>query len=442
MDGSVLVPGPLQGAPRLRTKVVAVNMGYGHLRPAHALAAALGQQVFQADEPPLAVGADQQSWRRIRRSYEWISKASQMGGVLARPLRAILDGITSIPHLNPYRDLSGTTLGVRGVQHYMDQGMGKGLVEALRNEQAGLLTTFYAPAIIAAAAGIERVVCVVTDSDINRVWAPADTAHSPIEFCVPSVRARLRLQAYGVRPEKIHYTGFPLPGELLGGPDLAALRRNLAPRLVRLDPGGVFRDQARDELTHFFGELPQSKGTAPLITFAIGGAGSQSELALTVLRSLRDDLSAGRLRLALVAATHVPLRDQFHAEAKKLGLEDRLGRGLEILYAATFEGYLAAFNALLAETDVLFTKPSEMSFFAALGLPMVFSWPVGAQERYNRRWCIESGAGLKMRDPRFANEWLREWLEDGTLAGAAWSGFTRLPKFGLYRILELLQPPG
>jgi hypothetical protein len=60
---------------------------------------------------------------------------------------------------------------------------------------------------------------------------------------------------------------------------------------------------------------------------------------------------------------------------------------------------------------------------------------VGAQERYNRRWAVESGAGIKQRDPRFAGEWIAEWLSSGTLAAAAWSGFLRLPKFGLYRIL-------
>ena len=107
-----------------------------------------------------------------------------------------------------------------------------------------------------------------------------------------------------------------------------------------------------------------------------------------------------------------------------------------MLYEADLLAYFRKFNELLAETDVLFTKPSEMTFFAALGLPLVFSWPVGVHERYNRRWAIEAGAGLKQRDPRFANEWIQEWLVDGTLAGAAWSGFMRLPKFGLYRILE------
>jgi hypothetical protein len=34
---------------------------------------------------------------------------------------------------------------------------------------------------------------------------------------------------------------------------------------------------------------------------------------------------------------------------------------------------------------------------------------------------------------------LREWLDDGTLAGAAWSGYQRLPKFGAARIAEVAE---
>jgi hypothetical protein len=48
----------------------------------------------------------------------------------------------------------------------------------------------------------------------------------------------------------------------------------------------------------------------------------------------------------------------------------------------------------------------------------------------------ESGAGFKQREARFAAEWLDELLAEGALAAAAWAGFTRLPKFGTYRILE------
>jgi hypothetical protein len=424
-------------APQVRSpvKLVAVDMGYGHLRAAQALGDVIDQPVLYADRPPIADGEELGKWRRTRWFYESISRASQLGS-FAGPFRSLLEGVTSIPHLHPYRDLSAPTLGVKGLRRMMRDGLGKGLIELLKSEKAGLLSTFYAPAIAADAAGCPRVTCVVTDADINRIWAPPEAVRSDIDFCVPSVRAKLRLQSYGVRPEKIHLTGFPLPGELLGGADLEALRRNLGRRLLRLDPTGTFRDSYRDEVGHFLGELPAASDAPPLVTFAVGGAGSQGPLALTLLESFKRDIGEGRLRLALVAATHEELAEEFLGGIKKLGLADQLGTGVRVLHEADLLTYFKSFNALLAETDVLFTKPSEMTFFAALGLPLVFSWPVGVHERYNRRWAIEGGAGLKQRDPRFANEWIQEWLVDGTLAGAAWSGFMRLPKFGLYRILE------
>jgi len=81
-------------------------------------------------------------------------------------------------------------------------------------------------------------------------------------------------------------------------------------------------------------------------------------------------------------------------------------------------------------------KPSEITFFAALGIPLVLSPPLGVHEKYNRRWAIENGGGLKQRSPDYAGFWIREWLAEGTLAAAAWFGFLRFPKFGLYQILE------
>jgi hypothetical protein len=62
--------------------------------------------------------------------------------------------------------------------------------------------------------------------------------------------------------------------------------------------------------------------------------------------------------------------------------------------------------------------------------------PVGVHERYNRRWAAEAGAGLFQHDVRFAGEWLDAYLTDGTLAGAGWAGFRRLPQHGLYDIVE------
>ena len=33
---------------------------------------------------------------------------------------------------------------------------------------------------------------------------------------------------------------------------------------------------------------------------------------------------------------------------------------------------------------------------------------------------------------------MREWLNESTLAAAAWYGYMRMPKFGLYQVLEMM----
>jgi hypothetical protein len=413
--------------------LVALNMGYGHLRPAHALAERLGVPVYEADRAPIAGPAEAKLWERARVLYEGLTRVSQLPA--AAPLRSLLSEITEIPPLFPRRDLSAPTAGVRLLRLLAARGMGRGLVERMRSTGAPLLSTFFAPAVIADHVGAERVYCVVTDADVNRVWAPIDPARARVNYLAPSARVARRLASYGVRPERIEVTGFPLPHELLGGPELPVARRNLAARLVRLDPTGAFRRALGDDLERALGPLPREhEGAPPHVVFAVGGAGAQANLVAEFLPGFVAPLRRRALRLTLVAGVRAELRDQFRAAAAALGLEP--GRDLGILHAETHDAYFRAFNALLAETDVLWSKPSEIAFFAALGLGMVFTWPVGEHEAYNRRFVIEAGAGVRQEEPRYAAEWLADWLADGTLAGAAWSGFRRLPSRGLYRIVE------
>ena len=338
---------------------------------------------------------------------------------------------------------------MRSLERKLDRGVGRGLVEHLRSTGAPLLTTFFAPALIADRAArrdggsAAPIYCVVTDVDISRAWVPADPAATTVRYLVPSRRALRRLRAYGVPRANLEMTGFPLPGELLGGPELAALRANLAARLVRLDPKQAFREQFRDEIDHFLGELPaDEERRPPLVVFAVGGAGAQAELARRVIAGLAPRIEEGIARLCLVAGVRRELAAEFARWVARAGLERHLGGAVEILYEETPEAYFRRFNRLLAGADVLWTKPSELSFFAALGLPLVLSWPLGVHERYNRRWALEHGAALKQREPRYVGSWIAERLGDGTLAGMAWSGFLRLPKFGLYQILETLERDG
>src|SRR5262245_59473071 len=168
------------------------------------------------------------------------------------------------------------------------------------------------------------------------MWAPLEPARTRIHYFAPSARAQRRLRAYGVPAERIEVTGFPLPHELLGGPELRGLQRNLAARLVRLDPEGSFRAQFRDELEHFLGQLPEAEGRRPpLVTFAVGGAGAQADLARKFLPSFRFALDAGRLRLALVAGIRPVVAEKF----REWLAEARIHEGVEILEATEHETY-------------------------------------------------------------------------------------------------------
>jgi hypothetical protein len=422
--------------------LAAIDMGYGHLRAAHALSTALDLPVYEVDEEPLADEPERKQWARARKAYEFVSRASQLA-VVGGAFDLALGALTSIPSLYPIRDLSAPTWGVKYLATNVAKGLGRGLVQRLHDEKAALLTTFYAPAIAADIAGYDKIYCVVTDSDVNRIWVPPHAKRTRIHYLVPGARTARRLRTYGVPPKQITFTGFPLPPELLGGRDLPELKRNLAARLQRLDPSGMFREVYGDEVDHFLAVPPPTGGARiPLVTFAVGGAGAQAGLPRRFLPGFRRPLEEGRLRLALVAGVRKDVAEQFMRAIEEAGLGKLLGGAVTILEAPALPSYFTRFNALLAETDVLWTKPSELTFFAALGLPLVFAPPVGRHESYNLRWAREAGAGVKQRDPRFMAERLLDWIDDGTLAGAAWSGYMRLPKFGTYRIAQALAESG
>jgi hypothetical protein len=422
-----------------KTAVVAIEMGYGHLRPARSLAQQLGVEVMHADRPPLADPEEQRKWQTTRQIYEVMSRVSGLP-VVGSPLRGMLNSITNIPTLYPFRDLSAATPAVKLLEHQAKQGLGRSIVSYLQERNLTLLTTFYSPAILADYHGYDRIYCVVTDSDVNRVWAPIKPRSSKIRYFAGSGRVVRRLRAYGVAQSQIELTGFPLPHALVGGPDAEVLLRNLRQRLVRLDPKGVFRQSFARDLEQL-GPLPEVD-EPPHLVFAVGGSGAQVELAAYFLPSLKPLLEAQRLRLTLVAGVRSEVRDRFVYEIERNHLTSLAQRAVKVLYEPQLESYFQRFEETLAEADVLWTKPSELVFYAGLGIPLLLAPPVGIHESYNLRWARENGAGLKQRDPSVIGDRLLEHLHDGNLAAAAWAGYRRLPNRGLYRILEKLREAG
>jgi hypothetical protein len=409
-----------------RPVVAAIDMGYGHLRAAAPLADALGVPLLLMDLPPLGNARDAWFWWRTRALYEPLTRWSQVPG-LGGPLRELLARITAIPEA--HGDLSAPTAGTRWMERAARAGAGRVLAEHLRATGAPLLATFYAAPILAELHGADRLHCVVTDADVNRVWAPPHPARSRIRYYVPSEPARRRIESYGVSPDRIRLTGFPLPHDLVGGRDRSALKRNLAGRLGRIDPRRTVANDAAAEI----GPV-QRDDSPPLVTFAIGGAGAQAGIAVRLVRALKGALRARRLSLALVAGRRHEVARKLRAAIEAEGLAG--DSAAFVLEERDTLKYLGKFNALLARTDVLWTKPSEMTFFAALGLPVVAAPPVGMHEERNLRWAVEQGAAVPQGDPDRAGDWLPRWLDDGTLARAAWNGYRRLPALGLYEILD------
>lgn len=413
--------------------LVSIDMGYGHMRAAHALGSHFGSSILQADRAPLASTREAKHWQRTRTLYEGASRASSFP-IAGYPFKTLLQSMTHIAELNPYRDLSAPTLATRVLEQAINAGLGHGMVRHLNESNLPLLTTFYTPALIADLSGLESVYCVVTDVDIHRVWVSSEPAKTAVVYLVPTPHTARRLRAYGVPATQIHCTGFPLPPELLGGPDLMKLRLNLRNRLCRLDPQGIFHQQAGEDADRTLGAPTESIQSPPHLVFAVGGAGAQAELASVFLPSLAPLLRANKLQLTLVAGIREEVRELFCTFLAREGLE----QVVDVLWEPTLDDYFSTFNRLLGRADILWTKPSEMTFFSALGLPVLFAPSIGIHETYNQRWATERGAGVQQRDPRFAGEWLQEMLDDGTLAGAAWNGFLRLPKHGVYRTAEVI----
>jgi hypothetical protein len=115
-------------------------------------------------------------------------------------------------------------------------------------------------------------------------------------------------------------------------------------------------------------------------------------------------------------------------------LQKELGKGVTIIFAWDKYVYFRNFNQTLRSTDILWTKPSELSFYAALGLPIIIAPPIGAHEFRNQSWLIDMGAGINQENPDYTHEWLFDLVASGRLAHAAMQGFLEAPKLGTYNI--------
>ncbi|MBN1525402.1 MAG: hypothetical protein JW904_13015 [Spirochaetales bacterium] len=417
--------------------VVSVRMGLGHQRAAFALAHLAGDGVLNVGEPVTCEPDELKLWHNITNGYETISRMKNVP-IIGNGLFNLMNALLYIPPFYPIRDLSKPNMQAKFIRGYLEKGMGKKLMEIVETRPLPMISTYFVPSLIADFYNYSRNYCVVTDAEINRAWVPVDPTASKTIYLAPCSRAMNRLKEYGVRDDKIFLTGFPIPRELLGSEKLEILLPDLGQRLRQLDPENRFWPLHGSSVEHFIGHRNvRQKMKRPLtILYAVGGAGALWETGLAAVKSLKKQIMRKELRFALAPGVRPEIYNKYVEGLHELRIPREL---VPIIYSPDTVNYFELFTRFIRETDILWTKPSELVFYSALGLPIIMTEPVGAQEEYNKKWLLEIQAGMSQEDPAYANEWLLDLLHFGRFAESAWDGFLKARKFGIYKIEEILR---
>jgi len=411
--------------------VVTVSMGYGHQRTAFPLRAlALEKKVINANDYEGIPPQDKRAWEMARKGYEFIS-AFRRTPIIGKLAFALFDYTQKILNFYPKRNLSKPNFQLKqNIAQIRKNNWGKHLIEKLGKKPLPFITTFFTPAFMAEIFNYPgKIYCVVCDTDASRTWAPLRPKRSKIRYFAPTKRVVERLRLYGVRPQQIFLTGYPLPEENIGSPKMEILKSDLKNRLVNLDPQKNYFKNYQELIGLKLGILPKKANHPLTLMFAVGGAGAQRDLGVKIVKNLTREIKIGKIKVILVAGVKTKIKEYF--------LKNTKGLDVEIIFDETIEGYFKQFNEALRRADILWTKPSELSFYSALGIPIIIAPPIGSQEDFNQRWLLNSGFGVLQKDVRYIRQWLFYWLEQGFLAECAMQGFVEGEKMGTFNIRKI-----
>jgi hypothetical protein len=433
---------PLSSSLKEMYWLVSADMGYGHQRAIYPLKTlSANGQILNANISPYSTPKEQRLWKKLVRIYEFMSRAASfpvIGGIISK----ILDSLLYIPKYYPLKNRSNSTLQVKYLKFCINRGLCHGIIEEIKKPTRPIITSFYVPAIASEIAGYKKIYCIICDTDLSRVWVAENASTSKIIYLAPGTESAIRLNTYGVPEKNIIVTGFPLPLELLGNRDLETLKTNLSRRLQNLDPDCRFYNLYKHNINAFIQVEERSmvtkehKQNSITITYTVGGAGAQKEVGRQIALSLSKKIQDEEVKLNLVAGTRTELRDYFVRVKEEIAGNNK---NVRIIWAKDKESYFELFAQCLHTTDILWTKPSELSFYCALGMPIIMTPSIGPQEKFNRIWLSETGAGINQLNPELTHQWLFDLLNTGRLAEAAWLGFLKARKYGTYNILDFLE---
>lgn len=417
--------------------IISVDMGYGHQRAAYPLRDIANERIITANSDKIISLRDHRLWEQSREFYEFISRLKRIP-IIGKMAFGFYDKFQKISPFFPFRDLSKPNFSVLRLKALIKRGLCNSIVEYTSKEKIPVVSTFFIPTM-AFNYSKKPVYCIITDTDINRVWVPDNPKDSTITYFSPCRHVTQRLAQYGVSQEKIVETGFPLPKENIGK-NKEIVKKDILSRLVNLDPKIIFFQKysslIREHLDKNFNiqKIKKYERHPLTLMFTIGGAGAQTDIADKIIDSLKSKMKNREIKLIIAVGTKLDLKMRFENKSTHLDL----GNMFEVIFALDKRTYFENFNKAIQTTDILWTKPSELSFYTALGIPIIIAPPIGAHEISNKEWLEHIGSGFIQKEPEYVNEWLFYWLEDGRLADAAMQGFIDAPLMGTYNIEEYI----
>lgn len=423
--------------------VLSIDMGYGHQRTAYALQSlAMRGVIINTNSYKGIPDKDRELWINSQGFYEFVSRFKKVP-ILGRLMFSIFDATQAVEAFYTTKNLTSPSFTQRGMYPLFERGWGEHLISSLSKGSEGkkappIVSTFFTTAFMAEYFNYPGdIFCVVCDTDISRSWAPLDPKNTRIRYFAPTERAYDRLKMYGVPEKNIYLTGYPLPLENIGeDSEMKILKEDLKIRISNLDPNRIYQRKYGAIIEKNLGSIP-SKTERPLtIVFAVGGAGAQKEYGLDIVRAFAREIRDKMVKVVLVAGTKMNIKNYFEEELKNERLDSL--KGVEILYAPTFEEYYHKFNKAIRKADLLWTKPSELSFYANLGLPIIIAPTIGSHEDINKQWILESGLGFEQKDIRFIKQWLMNEVKEGNFAKMAMQGYIEGNQLGVLKIKEIL----
>lgn len=415
--------------------LVTAEMGFGHLRAIKPLSDILQNPIIELSKNDNSSEKEKKRWNKIRNQYEYLSRCKDKP-IIGKLIYPIFNQLLKIP-TNTTKDLSSASYQVKLLSYFIrKKNICNGILSLLKKkENSTLLTSFYAPAIANDIYNKTKSYCIICDSDINRVWVSKNPKESNITYFSPCQTASNRLKQYGIDEKNIILTGFPFPKELIGNTNKDILINNFTKRLSKLTKNEqIFLNLLKnlDFASHH--SLTSLKDNKLEITLAIGGAGAQKNLAKKIIEDLENLLLEDKVKLNLVTGIKGEVKDYFTLLCQKAQLEN-----INIVYADNFDDYYNLFNKTIANTDILITKPSELTFYCALGLPILLTEPIGYQEEKNKQWAFENNFALNFPYHESLDKFIEREITNNTFAEIATNAFKNNSQNGVYQIIDYIE---